>query len=391
MEVDEFKRKTSGLATSERLYIILNEGAVLRIYNKLGEYITIAGKRFRISNDTLSYPIESVSAVTDEYLNLDSSWITFGSDPEFFFVRDGIVVPSNLVIHGKSKDDLVICDGFQGELNPIQNTCREVSGYAIKRSLFRAFGYARNAGATISFNVCHEISPEVWKDTPLMQRRFGCNPSKNVYKNVKRLPTGLGIKMRSASGHIHLGSHLINRLDDEQFDNLVKVLDIVVGNTCVLVDRDPANALRRKYYGRAGEYRKKGYGIEYRVLSNFWLRGYQLWSFVSALCRNAVSIQSAGKSTELINLFDMSDVQNAINDNNYELALRNFLILKDFLISNTAVGSGLSHYRIEGAEKWMTSKNPLEQWDSEEKTVESWRISSDGGGFERMIDRNYCL
>ena len=70
----------------------------------------------------------------------------------------------------------------------------------------------------------------------------------------------------------------------------VKILDIVVGNTCVIMDRAPSQVERRKVYGRAGEYRLPAHGIEYRTLSNFWLRSYQLTHLVFSLARFAINI-----------------------------------------------------------------------------------------------------
>ena len=39
-------------------------------------------------------------------------------------------------------------------------------------------------------------------------------------------------------------------------------------------------AKRRELYGKAGAYRVKPYGVEYRVLSNFWLKSPALMQWV---------------------------------------------------------------------------------------------------------------
>ena len=46
-------------------------------------------------------------------------------------------------------------------------------------------------------------------------------------------------------------------------------MDITLGVPSVI--RDVNGALRRKRYGNYGAYRPKSYGVEYRVLSNFWI------------------------------------------------------------------------------------------------------------------------
>jgi hypothetical protein len=48
----------------------------------------------------------------------------------------------------------------------------------------------------------------------------------------------------------------------------VKQLDWYLGGWSLKHDSDPT---RRTLYGRAGACRLKSYGVEYRVLSNFWM------------------------------------------------------------------------------------------------------------------------
>jgi hypothetical protein len=139
-------------------------------------------------------------------------------------------------------------------------------------------------------------------------------------------------RIRSAAGHIHLGDASGSTTSSQWAalhspDRLVPILDIIVGNTCVLLDRDPGNVERRRVYGRAGEYRTPPYGIEYRVLSNFWLRSYSLMSFVMSLSRFAVglltaTIHNGGRKgvnyeAELLKLVNMDDIRRAINENDF--------------------------------------------------------------------------
>jgi hypothetical protein len=147
----------------------------------------------------------------------------------------------------------------------------------------------------------------------------------------------------------------------------------LVGNTCVLLDRDPRAAERRQIYGRAGEYRLPDHGLEYRTLSNFWLRAYPLFSLVMGLSRLAVSvvyssygppqrlpIVDAEKSaklgydyfmvdpkiphqylyhtvepsdfvSELLGAVDQASIVKAINENDFDLALENFKAVRGWL------------------------------------------------------------
>jgi hypothetical protein len=173
-------------------------------------------------------------------------------------------------------------------------------------------------------------------------------------------------------------------------NGLVKIMDIVAGNTFVLIDRDKDNAVRRKKYGRAGEYRVKPYGLEYRVLSNFWLRHYVLWSFASGLVRQALEIYRSDYRTEFLGLFNQTAVRKAINENDYDLALQNFKILAKFIKDKNVLSSrALSLTNIDKVEKWLTSKNPTKTLNIKTTTgvLKSWRDKYYGRavGFERFI------
>jgi hypothetical protein len=136
-------------------------------------------------------------------------------------------------------------------------------------------------------------------------------------------------RIRTAGGHLHLGSNEAN-LKKWMKDNIVKTIkmfDYLVGNTCVLLDRDEGQIERRKTYGRAGEYRVQPWGLEYRTLSNFWLRCYQLMSFVMGLSREAFCLVKQGHEERFFKAVDMEDIVLAINTNNFELAMNNFMKL----------------------------------------------------------------
>jgi hypothetical protein len=183
-------------------------------------------------------------------------------------------------------------------------------------------------------------------------RIFGCAPSHNINpksRNAVKIRDPKKYMYRSAGGHIHIGrvnggiyGPSLTPLDAvfRVPDRLIAIMDIIVGNTCVLIDTDPSNKERRKVYGKAGEYRLPDHGIEYRTLSNFWLRSYPLMSFVMSLSRYAVSIMAStmpGRDfeTELLTSIKMSKIHQAINNNDTELAWDNFQKIKPFIAQYT--------------------------------------------------------
>jgi hypothetical protein len=139
-------------------------------------------------------------------------------------------------------------------------------------------------------------------------------------------------------------------------EKIVYALDILLANTCVLIDRSPHNAIRRKTYGRAGEYRKTPYGLEYRVLSNFWLSSYKAFSFVFGLAREVLQIlhHSDENFDYLCTLVEAKDIQNAINNNDYDLALYNFNKIIPFFKNIMGSGTSLKSDNIEKTKKLFT-------------------------------------
>lgn len=260
--------------------------------------------------------------------------ITLGADPEFFF-RDrttGDIVGSEKIIPRETEvetDGTLIRDGVAAEINPDSAQCREVLWAEICSIMLCASEYADDKNAKISFDTTVTLTEAEFDSLSPVSKQFGCVPSSNAY-GVQPIPEGASsLRQRSAGGHIHIGYKGIldtQNMVAEQTDinKIVKVLDIVAGNTCVMFDQFYGSDLRRINYGRAGEYREKSYGLEYRTLSNFWLRDYKLFALATGLCRQAMWIVGYGHADELLSMVDQNAITEAINENNATLARRNF-------------------------------------------------------------------
>lgn len=336
---------------------------------------------------------------------------SLGCDPEFFFEQDGQVVGAEKVIgdelitsthYGGIKNGFVM-DGVQIELNPPAGHCREGLAGNIAASFRQLRDHlAKTKGIKASFTTCIELTKQELDSLSDKAKALGCAPSLNR-ANAKAAVTvnGATSLKRSAGGHIHLGLSAAMKKEGVR-ERLVDILDILVGNTCVLLDRDPNAPQRRKVYGRAGEYRLPKHGLEYRVLSNFWLRSYQLMSFVMGAARNAVSViehtqqletnrnyaNTAYGSSYSIYLWDaeaellrlaggeegLKLFRKAINTNDYDLALANFERIWPFIDKYlSATGTGLGpmmrpHFdtlhsliKQKGIEAFFP-QDPLEHW-----------------------------
>lgn len=89
-------------------------------------------------------------------------------------------------------------------------------------------------------------------------------------------------KLRTAGGHVHLGTELGKNHDTCVM--LVRMLDLFLGFAFLLIDQSKESFERRKIFGNAGRYRQPNYGVEYRTLGNFWLSSPKLAEIVYEIC-----------------------------------------------------------------------------------------------------------
>jgi len=317
-----------------------------------------------------------------------------GCDPEFFFRKDGEIVgaetmlaPSGLDVGNGSR---FIIDGVQAELNPAPSFCRANLANNIRvcfSTLIKEM--AKHKGFTADFSTTVEISKENLAQLNEAAKRFGCAPSQSIYKKVGVNIAGIDpikYRKRAAGGHIHIGmdeykSFGLKRALKEDYAKVVQMLDIICGNTCVLIDRDEGNIERRKLYGRAGEYRLPEHGIEYRTLSNFWLTSYPLLSMAFGLARLAVQLIADKNYVVLYNEFisasNLANVHKAINNNDFDLAMENFKNVEKLImeVSNTGdrytvTSANIKEFhhfvykiKSDGLKYWFKDE-PLKHWTS---------------------------
>ena len=141
------------------------------------------------------------------------------------------------------------------------------------------------------------FEPGYFKALPEHVRLLGCNPDWNAWTGqVNEKPDDDmyfdGKLMRTAAGHIHIGGWCkntpANLTDKTHFDDcriIAKQLDYYLGMNSLMWDDDHR---RRKMYGMAGSFRPKPYGMEYRPLSNVWLRSPKLQTWLWNACYQAV-------------------------------------------------------------------------------------------------------
>lgn len=207
---------------------------------------------------------------------------TFGADPELFVKKGGQLVSAHGLIKGDKRNPLVVKDGavqvdgmaLEFNVDPAKN----FDGF--DKNLTSVMTTLKSMVPDYEFMIqpVAEFGAAYINSQPKEARELGCDPDFNAYtKAANPRPAG-DAPFRTASGHLHIGwTKDVDPQDPTHFEAccaLVKNLDTFVGIPSLVWDESEAGEAadkRRALYGRAGAFRPKPYGLEYRVLSNIWI------------------------------------------------------------------------------------------------------------------------
>ena len=155
-------------------------------------------------------------------------------------------------------------------------------------------------------------------------QQFGCDPDYNAWtveQNEK--PHCNSSVFRSCGGHVHVGGiqedgspipGMEFLLEFEGKLAMVRAMDIMLGIPSTILDCSPAAIARRQLYGKAGCHRIPDHGVEYRTLSNYWLKTPELVMLIYHLTNDAVRLVQSGALEDLINKLGAEEIQRIINN-----------------------------------------------------------------------------
>lgn len=158
--------------------------------------------------------------------------------------------------------------------------------------------------------------------------KFGCDPDFCVWsRSVNPTPTSKKPTLRTAGGHVHVSYTIDGQMPKNHpkqldvLEHLVKAHDLYLGIPSLFSDDD---SVRKEMYGKAGAFRPKDYGHEYRVLSPYWTRNhhYSTWVF-EQVERSIDSIEKGLKFDPKLG----NAIQKAINTRNMKIAVN---LVKNF-------------------------------------------------------------
>ena len=244
--------------------------------------------------------------------------ILVGADPELF-VKDGEQFISGIGLVGGTKDNpqamgcgAVQMDNVLLEYNipPARSADEFVTYNSQMMAVLEQYIYPRKLVAVGS----HEYSLDYLESLGPVAMTLGCEPDLNVWTRRFNPRPNARQGLRSGAGHIHVSFE--NR-DRDVLARLVQIMDAHLGLPSVLMDSDTT---RRNLYGKAGSFRFTDYGgVEYRVLSNFWLRSQaeMRWAYNSTI--KSVNLLS-NEEYYLQVMCHGTDIQAAINNSDGALA-----------------------------------------------------------------------
>ncbi len=212
--------------------------------------------------------------------------IKIGCDPEFFLKKDGKFVSAFGMVEGTKANPLPVpngavqVDGMALEfISDAGTTSEEFLGNI--NSVMKNFRDIIAEEYEFVFSPVAEFGAEYIASQPPEAKILGCDPDYNAYTGLANPKPNGEVPFRTASGHIHIGwTENEDPLHPEHFEAcrmLTKQLDHVLGIGEQFWDDD---TVRKQMYGALGAFRPKPYGVEYRVLSNAWLRDDRLIEFI---------------------------------------------------------------------------------------------------------------
>lgn len=137
---------------------------------------------------------------------------------------------------------------------------------------------------------------------------FGCEPDFNGWTGkVNPKPNPPHKFMRSAGGHVHIET-------TQPMEIIIPKCDLFLGVPSTLMDEGED---RKKLYGKHGACRPKPYGVEYRVLSNYWIFTEELNRWIWRNTAAALAFDG-DNSTDFHE--DRDAIVEAIDNNNKEAA-----------------------------------------------------------------------
>jgi hypothetical protein len=214
--------------------------------------------------------------------------VSIGGDPEFFVRKNGENISAHDLVPGTKRNPHKLPSGgdVQADGTAIEfNIKPSFSDYEFADNIARCLRNIRRFCPKKEFDFRFDpvvvYKKNYFDKLPDLSKELGCDPDFNAYTGKMNNPPKNNSTMRTGAGHITIGwTHDKDPHDRSHFWDcmtLTKNLDKYFQHFSPLWDHDTQ---RRRMYGELGAFRPKPFGLEYRVLSNAWLRYPRLWPWI---------------------------------------------------------------------------------------------------------------
>ena len=232
---------------------------------------------------------------------IDRVAVSIGADPEFFIKQGDDFISGHQFPCGikekprKTDHGAVQCDGVALEVNVEPAFSERAFVLNLRGVMFDLTHIVRGWNGE-AYIVAESVAPfksEYLKSLPASVRALGCNTDYNAYTADVNPKPSEDVPFRTGAGHLHIGwTEKAEGFEHfEKCCKLVKQLDYTVGLQTLMFDTD---SRRRMLYGKAGAFRPKPYGLEYRVPSNVWCASEKLAGSMYRGCIKAIDLLNDG-------------------------------------------------------------------------------------------------
>lgn len=227
-------------------------------------------------------------------MKINGKDFTIGTDPEHFLGQSGEFVSAYGMIPGTKENPhkvfngAVQVDGMAAEFNidPVESADDFINNIEVVRQqlaeMVPGFEFLQVASV--------DIPEDLFNKQPLEALELGCDPDFNCYTMDINEPPNGELAMRTVGGHIHIGGFNTKKpMSGKHFVKMAKLtslMDEAIGVYSLLWDGDDK---RREMYGKAGAFRPKKYGVEWRSLSALWTFKPKLIKFVFDQTEKAIA------------------------------------------------------------------------------------------------------
>jgi hypothetical protein len=250
------------------------------------------------------------------------SKILVGCDPEIFVKQNGVFLSAHNLIKGDKKNPqkvpygAVQVDGMALEFN-IDPAHSEEEFVLNVQQVFATIKAMVPTYEVVATPVA-DFSLEYLSAQPKEALELGCDPDFNAWNSLANPRPDGDLPMRTASGHVHIGwadgKSILDASHLNDCELVARQCDFYLGLPSLIYD---SNTRRRTMYGKAGAYRPKSYGVEYRTLSNAWLNSKELMAWVYRATQKAVTSVMEGN----ILSEKYGDIQDIINNSDVKAAM----------------------------------------------------------------------